>query len=365
MGEPFGVTGHQVLEAFDRSIALDSAFALAYIHNVDLALELGGPELARRYVRAYLALNPSDIHAVGNRAVEKILDPDSNREAELQQLLDTLPALPLGQVMITFWRFPDPEETAAKIFRRFAADPRGSRYSDPDYQRWTVGILAYRGHLREAYTKVGTRGPPSLYAASALLGVIPRDTARTIFARWLDESDPQASHALPWWAAMGDTVSLRRFLRWHDSPARPAPHRILERRNRYWAAAAGGYLALARRDSAEALRRFTQLPESLCSGGSCLSSRLTKAELLSAHGQDREAAIVLLPHPGWTDSPPQALEVFWLLQRGRVAERLNDREQALRSFHTVADVWLHADPELQSYVAEARAAIQRLSGEVR
>jgi hypothetical protein len=103
----------------------------------------------------------------------------------------------------------------------------------------------------------------------------------------------------------------------------------------------------------------------LCSGGSCLSSRLTKAELLSAHGQDREAAIVLLPHPGWTDSPPQALEVFWLLQRGRVAERLNDREQALRSFHTVADVWLHADPELQSYVAEARAAIQRLSGEVR
>jgi hypothetical protein len=59
------------------------------------------------------------------------------------------------------------------------------------------------------------------------------------------------------------------------------------------------------------------------------------------------------------------VEVFWLLERGRVAERLNDREQALRSFHTVADVWLHADPELQPYVAEARAAVQRLSGEGR
>jgi hypothetical protein len=270
MGEPFGVTGHQVLEAFDRSIALDSAFALAYIHNVDLALELGGPELARRYVRAYSALNPSDIHAVGITAVEKMLDPVSDREARLQQLLDTLPPGPLGQVMITFWRFPDPEETAAKIFRRFAADPRGSRFSDPDFQRWTVGILAYRGHLREACTRVGTSGPASLSAALALLGVIPRDTARRVFARWLNESDPQASFALPWWAAMGDTVSLRRFIRWHDSPARPAPHQILEGLNRYWAAAAGGYLALARRDSAEALRRFTQLPESLCSGGSCL-----------------------------------------------------------------------------------------------
>ena len=74
---------------------------------------------------------------------------------------------------------------------------------------------------------------------------------------------------------------------------------------------------------------------------------------------------MLLRDPGWTDSPPEVLEVFWLLQRGRVAERLNDRQQALRSFHTVAEVWLHADRELQPYVEEARAAIQRLSGEVR
>lgn len=331
---------------------------------MDLALELGGPELARRYVRAYLALNPSDIHAVGIRAVEKMLGPVPDRAAGLQQLLDTLPALPLGQVMITFWRYPDPEESAVKIFRRFAADPRGSRYSDPDFRRWIVGILAYRGHLREAYTQVGTGGPASLYAAPSLLGVIPRDTARTVFARWLNESDPQAIFALPWWAAIGDTVSLHRFIQWHKPTARPESHRIQQGLKRYWAAAAGGYLALARRDSAEALRRFTQLPESLCSGALCLSPLLTKAELLSAQGRDREAATVLHRDPSWTDSPPQVMEAFWLLERGRVAERLNEREEALRSFRTVADVWLHADPELQSYVAESRAAIQRLSGEV-
>jgi eukaryotic-like serine/threonine-protein kinase len=365
MGEPFGVTGPQVLEAFNRSIALDSAFAPAYIHNVDLALSLHGPDAARRYVRAYLALDPSDIHAVGIRAVARMLDTVSHRGAALQRLLDTLPASPLGQIMVTFWRFPDPEETAAKIFRRFAADARGSRYSDPGVRRWEVGIVAYRGHLREAYREVGTQGPASLYALLALLRVIPRDTARVVFARWLNQrSDPQASLALPWWAATGDTLSLRRFMRWHDSPPQPGSHRIQQGLKRYWAAAAGGYLALARRDSAEALRRFTQLPESLCSGAVCLPSRLTKAELLSAQGQDREAAIVLHRDPGWTDRTPQLVEVFWLLERGRVAERLNDREQALRSFHTVADAWLHADPELQPYVAEARAAIQRLSGEV-
>ena len=73
---------------------------------------------------------------------------------------------------------------------------------------------------------------------------------------------------------------------------------------------------------------------------------------------------MLQQDPGWADSAPSFVEVFWILQRGRVAERLNDREVARRSYHTVADVWVHADPELQPYVAEAQAAIKRLSGEV-
>jgi hypothetical protein len=46
-----------------------------------------------------------------------------------------------------------------------------------------------------------------------------------------------------------------------------------------------------------------------------------------------------------------------------VAERLNDRARALDSYRFVTAAWLHADPELQPYVAEARAGLARLTAE--
>ena len=58
-------------------------------------------------------------------------------------------------------------------------------------------------------------------------------------------------------------------------------------------------------------------------------------------------------------------ESFWALERARVNERLGNRANALAGYSFVAAVWMHADPELQPYVAEARAALKRLSTEPR
>lgn len=58
-------------------------------------------------------------------------------------------------------------------------------------------------------------------------------------------------------------------------------------------------------------------------------------------------------------------EVIWTLERARVAERLGDREKAARDYQYVADVWRHADPELQPYVTEAREGLTRVAGEPR
>jgi hypothetical protein len=44
----------------------------------------------------------------------------------------------------------------------------------------------------------------------------------------------------------------------------------------------------------------------------------------------------------------------------RRRERLGDTAQALRGYQTVLDLWRRADPELQPFVAEARAAMIRL-----
>ena len=50
-------------------------------------------------------------------------------------------------------------------------------------------------------------------------------------------------------------------------------------------------------------------------------------------------------------------------QRAPVNGPLGNREKALAGYSFVAAVWIHADPELQPYVAEARAVLKRLGAE--
>jgi hypothetical protein len=56
---------------------------------------------------------------------------------------------------------------------------------------------------------------------------------------------------------------------------------------------------------------------------------------------------------------------FWAPERARVNERLGDRAKTLAGYSFVAAAWIHADLELQPYVAEASAGLARLSGEPR
>jgi hypothetical protein len=115
------------------------------------------------------------------------------------------------------------------------------------------------------------------------------------------------------------------------------------------------YLALARGDTAESLRRFTALPDSLCE--LCAVPRLVHARLLASTGHPREAAAILSDRPTLL---PSAVDVLWALERGRVAERLGDQATARRSYTMVIDAWRDADPDLAPTVDEARAALKRL-----
>jgi len=61
--------------------------------------------------------------------------------------------------------------------------------------------------------------------------------------------------------------------------------------------------------------------------------------------------------------PPRPSDVLWYLERARVAERLGERARAMEAYQYVVVAWRRADPELQPYAAEARAALQRLGAE--
>ncbi|HKG91874.1 MAG TPA: protein kinase [Gemmatimonadaceae bacterium] len=338
-------------EAFDRAIALDSAFAPAYIHPVGIALEQQDEAGARRYIRAYLALQATDRHADAMRVLERLLDP-AQREALLAggEIFQQVSPPALSDAISNLLTYSDTAETMLRIARAVSASA-GSPKIPPGARRQVAQlyptVLLYHGRAREARAALGdTSLTWSLLPAVAAFGGIPEDTARMIFRGWgMNRVDP----LIAWWVVRGDTAAMRPLVRWADTTtARGLPPNVKDRLR--------FFLAVARRDTAGVLRMATTMPDSACAG--CALNRLLKAQYLAAAGRDREASLVLAgEYPG--ASPER---VLWMMERGRVAERLGEKEKAIDAYAFVAAAWAKADPMLQPIVEEARGGLRRLGG---
>src|SRR5206468_523555 len=81
-----------ILQTFDRSISLDSAFAPAYIHPVELGFSVGDSARALRYARRYFALLPSDVSAAGTLLAARLMAGASDDLREARQTVDTASA---------------------------------------------------------------------------------------------------------------------------------------------------------------------------------------------------------------------------------------------------------------------------------
>ena len=247
------------------------------------------------------------------------------------------------------------------------------------YHQYLALELAYRGHLQEAYAADrrllldpnASRFSEFLdpFLSLSLLGVIPESLAATSFGRALEPGKAwpmppfgtaRQLQGLPWWLARGDTASLARFALRAGQEARTQRSARGKLGGRYLHAAATAYLALARADSAEALRLFQAIPDTLCLENDCYYEKLTEARLLDALGQARQAGAVL---DRWVWTGGDALFVIGVLKRGRIAEGLGERQKARDSYQFVADVWRRADRELEPYLREARAGLERLAAE--
>jgi hypothetical protein len=210
--------------------------------------------------------------------------------------------------------------------------------------------LASRGHLRDAYAAL--RGQPFADDGSGIellqlseLGAVPRAIADTVFRGWSKGSNfGLVVLSLPWSAMHGDTASIRAIMQ----RARSRPDNGAARDAARFGAM---YLALARKDTTAALRMLSDLPQAA-------ETIWLWARLLEAQHRDAAAAAVLDWHG--TEGP---LYVLQRLEQAQIAERLGYRDEALRSYQFVIDMWRRADPELQPEVSEARAALLRLSGE--
>jgi len=358
----------QVMEAFDRAIALDSAFGPAYIHPIEIALRLDRPALARRYLGAYLGLNQTDPNSEGMELMAELLG-EPPWPAEVTRHLDTASTYVLFSALWVLRNHLDSSETVLRVARAFFASRHTGEivFDDSTMRRWGLArALAHRGHLREAYA-VGDALFPADFSYLGVLGAAPAPRVGAVFDQWLRDARPDglsfelmgAQLAAPtWWALRSDTASLRQSARrWESIAGGSRGNPELGLWASYGAASSQAYLALARGDTAEARRRFAALPDSVCP---CLPDRIMTARLLAAAGEATEAATVLeRSQPvGWDPFEP-----LWRLERGRVAERLGRTDEALRGYRYIADGWRHADPELRPYVAEARAATRRLTSQ--
>ena len=364
-GPPAGRTPREALEAFDRAIRLDSAFAPAYIHAVDLALWLDGPEAGHSYAERYLALGPTNASAAGIRLADQLMARPGGPSANTDSLLRAASPSALRDARLAVRESSDSGEASVAIARALAAAPEGdAAWLGRAGRELILGTaLLYRGHVREG-AKIVFRNPEALpvhLTEAALVSASPPEGAEGVLHGLLGGDRLMAlSVTLPLWAARGDSATIRRIERTADSVARVTPNEVNRGIVRYAADAAPAYLALVRHDTASAVRILESLPESLCA--LCYLQRLTLGQLLAARQEDQKAATLL---DRWLVDLTLPSSVLWTLERGRVAERMGDREKTMRSYQFVANVWRHADPELQPYVAEAREGLGRMTGEPR
>ena len=358
-GSMFDMSEPELRDAFNRSVALDSSFAPAYIHLVELGFTLDGGSAGRAAAREFLARDPAGAHADGVRLVELVTDPArASDPGSIERELDAASSGALLRAWMFVRRWPDSAETALKFLRALARHPRSSKTFVQDsvnLARYLPLQLAYRGRLHEAYLAIGNR-PGRLFSQLALLGAIDPDTASKVFAQWLAEGRPDARSALPWWAARGDTASVAALLRLYRVKGTPASAEKREYPD-YDARAAQAYLLLARRDTTGAATAFAQLSDTLCLR--CDQDHLTSA-LLLARQRNFAAADKILRQRLYSYLTPA--EIVIALARGKVAEAAGQRDVALRSYRLVVSAWGRGDQEVRGHVQEAEAGIRRLGG---
>jgi len=345
-GPGTSVSYRATLDAFDRAIALDSGFAPAYLHPIELGFALDGAELGLRYARAYLALQPTDGAHPGVMLLERLVSTGPGHES--RALLDTASADVLVPTRTRLRRWLDSSETAVQLGRILAAGRHAEYelFADTALMRRRLAeTLAYRGHLRQAAAVLGT-DPTGLYVDLAYLGAVPAGPARAALRQWLSEERGTARWALAWWSLHRDSTSLATFAdraRVRGRTARTPSDRLMAV---YDTAAAAAHLALVRGDTADALRRFLALPDSICSR--CYLDRLTRARLLAAGGRNREALQVLNERLVPFLTP---IELIFMLEREKLMARLGDRNSAAQLRRVVDRAWRNGDPELRGRIA--------------
>ena len=361
-----GATRADQIAAYERAIALDSAFLPTYPHAVGALLASGNVARARHHLQTVRALARSESLRSAADIVLRVVRPDGTADtAAFDAWLQAAPLPDFEPVLAFLDDWPDSTEVALRMLRVARLRAEVER---PEMLATVAPLLhstlGYRGHLVEQRAAGAT---PAIVLQHAILGALPEDSARGAAAAWLRGGLPELSRPEPlvWFALRSDSTSLARYVRRVESElARlgesPAERSDLARRARYGVGLARAYLRLARRDTVAALAELRELPARDCPAN-CTANHLLHARLLVARGALSEArAILYRGSPGEGERPASPFDVLWQFERGRLAEGSEDLDRAAAAYATVAGTWAHADPVLERWPRQAGIARRRV-----
>ena len=337
-----------ISDAYNTALAQDSGYGPVYHALIEIALRSQAFPAAQRLASTYLTLDPPEAARAQPRVLAHLLAADFDTVAA-DRLLDSMPSdLLLGTGYSLLW-LTDPHEATVRIGRSLFRRRSDARYwlaTGENVRQFLSAHLIYRGHLEEAYRVSGRQSSgwfPSVFPELAVSGAVPVTVADSVFSEWLasGEFHPGLRYARRWWAQQGDAASIDEYLKREPSDTSS------------WLA----YRALARGDTAEAVRRFEVAREE---DEESFFDPLTRTELLVAQGRDADA------YEQWRFADigvgwPTITRVRSLLDLARIAERVGELEDAAEAFQMVLDAWPNADESLQSHVTEAREALARLA----
>jgi len=301
------------------------------------------------------------------RLAGDLLDPARAAAIDVARLVDTLPPDALCAAAELFRHIPDSAEMVVRMTRAYIARPQTDTLLRVTRHGCVAGQLLkgleFRGHLRDAdrLISLDSHGMRALIMYDlARFNAVPRDTSRAEFNRILALAPRTRMPRLySWWATDGDTAAIRTYIDsfWAEGDRIRTPSE--DAMIRAYIMSGRGYLALARGDSATALRVLAGTKDTL---SECWSdNRVTIVRLLMAAGRYREAAHRLERRwPGTTSCSNGVDDVLWTMERARVLDRLGQHDAAAANYAFVMAAWRTADPELQPYVREATAALRRL-----
>jgi serine/threonine-protein kinase len=379
MGYRVGISKRDRLAPFERAIALDSSYLPAVLHPLEYSLDLDELERFDRYARLYLSYDSTSRHGLALRITRDLVrgSPEDSLAA-LSSLAEHERGV-LTRALIFLWGRPRLAPLAARVADELAAPRFSVAQRFRALNAYVATVEVWRGRLaaaEQAYEDAEQLIPAtSAMDVSWLLwymsGNGDAERAARSVERLVSRNDPvlqlpTVRAAIGWYYMMSgnpdgltaqqDTLDIvaERF--------RAAGYSLGADMAEAASRALQGSLASQRGDHVEAAAAFQQAADLLDGPDIAMPHaflRFGRATSLLEAGEEDEALEVLETFDGFGLADGRAA-----FARAQLYEQRGDRQQAIRAYARVVELWKDCDPELRPTWEAAQQALERLTSEI-